>query len=103
MARRLRAVVRDHDTVARVGGDEFVVLVEDLESLEHAEALADRVIRTLSEPFPRPGGVARIGASVGYAVIDEPIDEAEALVAAADRAMYEAKRQGGGRAIPAPG
>jgi diguanylate cyclase (GGDEF)-like protein len=103
VGRRLRAVVRGHDTVARLGGDEFLILAEELEAVEHAEALAERVIRTLSEPFSCPGGVARIDASVGYAVIDEPIDAAETLVAAADRAMYAAKRQGGGRAIAALG
>jgi diguanylate cyclase (GGDEF)-like protein len=104
VARRLRTVVRDHDTVARLGGDEFLVLVEDLDGSEQAEVLADRVIRAVSEPIPCPGGVARIGASIGYAVIDQPIkaaQAAEAFVAAADRAMYGAKRQGGGRALAA--
>ena len=101
VGRRLRAVVRDHDTIARLGGDEFLILVEDLESSEHAHALSERVIRTLSEPFPCAGGVARIGASVGYAVMNAPIDAAETLVAAADQAMYDAKRQGGGRALVA--
>ena len=101
VARRLRAVVRNHDTVARLGGDEFLVLIEDLESSEHAETLAERVVRAVSEPIPCPGGVARIGASIGYAVTAEPIDAAEAFVAAADRAMYEAKRQGGDRSLAA--
>ena len=101
VARRLRTVVRDHDTVARLGGDEFLVLVDDLDSSEHAEALAERVIRVVSEPIPCPGGVARIGASIGYAVIDQPIEAAEGFVAIADRAMYGAKRQGGGRALAA--
>ena len=101
VARRLRAVVRDHDTVARLGGDEFLVLVEDLEGSEHPDMLAERIIRAVSEPIPCPGGVAHIGASIGYAVIDEPIDAAEAFVATADRAMYDAKRQGGGRALAA--
>lgn len=101
VGRRLQRVVRGHDTVARLGGDEFLVLVEDLEDPEQAEALAGRVVRTLSEPFPCSGGVARLGASVGYVVIDEPTGAAETFVAAADRAMYGAKRQGGGRALAA--
>jgi GGDEF domain-containing protein len=63
--------------------------------------LAERIIRAVSEPIPCPGGVAHIGASIGYAVIDEPIEAAEAFVATADRAMYDAKRQGGGRALAA--
>ena len=102
VARRLRAVVRNHDTVARLGGDEFLVLVEDFNGSAHVEALAERVIRAVSEPIPCPGGVAHIGASIGYAVISEPIEEAETFVAAADRAMYTAKREGGGRAFAAP-
>ena len=77
------------------------MLVEDLDRSEQAQALAERVIRKVSEPIPCLGGVAHIGASVGYAVIDEPIEAAEAFVAAADRAMYDAKRQGGGRALAA--
>lgn len=101
VGRRLKQVVRGHDTVARLGGDEFLVLVEDLEDPDQAEALAGRVVRTLSEPFPCSGGVARLGASVGYVVIDEPTGAAETFVAAADRAMYGAKRQGGGRALAA--
>ena len=97
--RRLRTIVRDHDTVARLGGDEFLVLVVDLEDTQQAEALAERIIRAVSEPIPCPGGVAQIDASIGYAVIDEPIEAAETFVATADRAMYSAKRQGGGRAL----
>lgn len=101
VARRLLTVVRDLDTVARLGGDEFLVLVEDFDGSVDAAVLAERVIRAVSEPIPCPGGVAHIGASVGYAVIDAPIDAAEEFVAAADRAMYDAKRQGGGRALAA--
>jgi diguanylate cyclase (GGDEF)-like protein len=101
VARRLRAIVRDHDTVARLGGDEFLVLVEDLDGEDHPEELAERVIRAVSEPIACQSGVARTGASIGYAVIDAPIEAAEAFVAAADRAMYGAKRQGGGRVLAA--
>ena len=98
VARRLRTVVRDRDTVARLGGDDFLVLVEDLDGSEHPEALAERVIRAVSKPIPRPGGVAHVGASIGYAVIDEPIEAAEAFVAVADPG--DVRRQTG-RAVAA--
>ena len=104
VAQRLRTVARDHDTVARIGGDEFLVLVEDFDGSMEAEALAERIIRAISGPIPCPDGVAQIGASIGYALVHEPIDgpnAVDAFVATADRAMYEAKRQGGGRAFAA--
>ena len=65
-AERIRAVVRVGDTVARLGGDEFVVLCEDLEDVAEAEEVAERIIRTLNEPFDLDGFEAFVSASVGH-------------------------------------
>jgi diguanylate cyclase (GGDEF)-like protein len=81
---RLRGVLRGGDTAARFGGDEFVVLCEDVAGLEEARAVAERVVAEV------PGGV-----SVGLALASLGTEDADALVRAADAAMYAAKRSGG--------
>ena len=102
VARRLSAIVRDHDTVARIGGDEFLVLVDDLKSAGQAEQLAQRAITALASPITCPDGVVRIGASIGLAIADEPFEDAELFLQVADRAMYAAKQAGGDRFRIAP-
>ena len=96
-AERLQAAVRPSDVVARVGGDEFVVLLEDLTSPDAAAAIARRILAELAQPY-RPGGqVLQPSASLGLALTDDPSMSPAALVAHADGAMYRAKRAGRGR------
>lgn len=99
IAGRLTACVRGGDLVARVGGDEFCIVSEDMSSLDDAPGLAARVIDALSRPALN--GRAEIGVSVGIAYF--PADESdgesvtgETLVHRADEAMYAAKRAGKG-------
>lgn len=96
VARRIRSSVRPHDTVARFGGDEFVVLAERVNSLEAAEALAARIEAALREPALLSGGPVQVSASIGVA-FGRRIDP-EALLRRADVALYRAKAQRG----PAP-
>jgi diguanylate cyclase (GGDEF)-like protein len=96
-AERIRAVVRVGDTVARLGGDEFVVLCEDLEDVAEAEDVAERIIRTLNEPFDLDGFEAFVSASVGIALANETDVDAGALLRDADIALYQAKEDGRGR------
>jgi diguanylate cyclase (GGDEF)-like protein/PAS domain S-box-containing protein len=96
--RCIRGCVRDGDTAARVGGDEFALLVEDA-SAEQVTTLADRVIEGLSHTevaFSRQA--LSIGASIGIAVAG-PEETTETLMRDADLAMYEAKCQGRGRHV----
>ena len=86
VADRLRGVLRGGDTAARLGGDEFVVLCEGVAGVDEARAIAARVVEEV------PGGV-----SVGVALAVDGTEEPDALVRAADAAMYVAKRSGGGR------
>ena len=88
---RLRGVVRPEDTVSRIGGDEFVVLCEDLATEQEAPIIAERVRAALAEPFELSVGSVRIGCSVGVATTCEAGVAAHDLLAEADQRMYEAK------------
>lgn len=94
VARRILAAVRPSDTVCRLGGDEFVVVCDDLDDAAHAEVIADRV-RLAIEGRPVDVGEAALDvvASVGVAVADPKVDDAEPLLRRADLAMYEVKQQ----------
>lgn len=96
VAERFRATVRKGDIVARTGGDEFVLLVDDEESPGAAEAVCSRVLAALSEPYSLPEGCIRIGASLGLARFPQDARDVAALTRKADKAMYAAKRSGGG-------
>lgn len=96
MARRIRESVRTGDVAARVGGDEFAVLLRGLPSVDDARATAQRLAQTLSRPIMLDSQPIECKASIGLAYSEgqEPID---ALVRQADTALYAAKEQGKGR------
>lgn len=95
VASRLLAIARKGDTVARLAGDEFVVLIEDVESTADAATIAHRIVEGIAAPFVTSRGVARIGASVGICLARGDRDP-ESAVREADQAMYQAKRSGKG-------
>lgn len=96
VAQRLSAMVRPGDTLARVAGDEFVILCEDLADPGDAEVLAGRIQQELSVPFPLTGTTLVVSASVGIAYAGPGQAITAQLLTAADTAMYQAKRRGGG-------
>ncbi len=100
IARRLQALVRQTDTVARIGGDEFVLLATGLKEPAHegAQVLAQRCIEAVAEPLALHRGRTAIGVSIGIALGDGSEAPRDLLVAA-DKAMYQAKQ--GGRGIHA--
>jgi diguanylate cyclase (GGDEF)-like protein/PAS domain S-box-containing protein len=99
LARRLEQVVRPGDTVARYGGDEFVIVAEGLPAIGDADLLAKRVEEVVALPFELEGETTQVFASVGVAVVDDAGSTAEGVLAEADAAMYAVKaaRRGGDR------
>jgi diguanylate cyclase (GGDEF)-like protein len=93
---RLQALLREDDTVARFGGDEFVLLMESLSSPSDAAVLAKRALACFEEPFLTDGHELHISASIGVSVYPEDGSDAETLVKNADTAMYRAKERGRG-------
>ena len=112
VAERLRRTVRAGAVVARLGGDQFGVLLPDVATAQEALTVGERIVVALAAPFHLPAGTAAIGASVGVALLQpgvDPIREAphetllttdELLLGRADQAMYGAKTTGRGRVVP---
>ena len=92
-AARIRGALRSHDVVARIGGDEFVVLLEERSDQPlDPSAVAERIVARLGMPYISGGNAVRPSASIGVAVTDDASTPAATLVAHADSAMYQAKR-----------
>src|SRR5579859_6204333 len=94
---RLTSCVRAGDTVARHGGDEFTVLLEDLDAPGLADDAADRILAVLRQPLTVDGTELRLSASVGVALSNDELYAPEELLWAADLAMYQVKNTGRGR------
>jgi diguanylate cyclase (GGDEF)-like protein/hemerythrin-like metal-binding protein/PAS domain S-box-containing protein len=95
VAKRWRVRVRETDTVARIGGDEFAILLPDIGQLEVAEHIANKMIAALQEPIVLPDGESvQIGASIGVSLFPNNAGEIDSMMAAADEAMYRSKARG---------
>nr|WP_269328849.1 GGDEF domain-containing protein [Kineosporia babensis] len=98
---RLARRVRESDTIARVGGDEFVVLLNGCSPAD-APAVAQRILDDMCEPITDGPLTVQVGASVGVVVLEHPLqvhdpqEVAEDVMRSADAAMYDVKRRGGG-------
>ncbi|HET9929587.1 MAG TPA: EAL domain-containing protein, partial [Polyangiaceae bacterium] len=94
VAERLTASTRREDTVARIGGDEFAVLLEELEDPEEARRVAQRILNAFATPLIVEGKVLPVTASIGVALYPEHESDEAGLLRAADRALYRAKDLG---------
>lgn len=94
IAERLTSIVRSSDTVARLSGDEFAILVENINNREDMAPLAEKILRAIEQPVQVAGQALCVSASIGIAMA--PFDDVSAdyLIRDADTAMYEAKRHG---------
>lgn len=97
VARRLQHCARESDTVGRVGGDEFLVLLNSIQLPEHALVVAEKINAALVQPFELAGRRLHISPSIGIAIYPEHGDDHQQLIAYADQAMYAAKRSSGKR------
>ena len=96
VSQRMKASIRSSDTIARMGGDEFIGVCGFITAPGDAATVAEKIIRILSEPFFIKGNECAIGVSVGISLYPQDGDEVESLVSKADTAMYRAKESGRG-------
>jgi diguanylate cyclase (GGDEF)-like protein/PAS domain S-box-containing protein len=100
-AYRLKQTLRQSDTAARMGGDEFTILLHGIRQQDDAVIAARKILDALVQPFDILGHPCHVGASIGVAQFHPDYGSAEALLQAADAAMYEAKRHGKNRWVVA--
>jgi diguanylate cyclase (GGDEF)-like protein len=96
VACRLLSLVRDADTVARFGGDEFIVLLEDVQNLESIETFAGKVLKALAKPLSVGEVTLTLTSSIGISLYPRDGEDGETLVRKADDAMFRAKERGRG-------
>ena len=94
VAKRLKETIRGSDTVARVGGDEFIFVLDNVGSNENAAFVAKKIIDVLSEPFVIDGRQCRVGGSIGISIYPVDSEDNDVLIKQADDAMYLAKQSG---------
>jgi len=94
VAERLLATVREEDTVARMGGDEFIIALWHVSDTEYAATVASRAIEAVSQPYLIEGAAVSITTSAGVAIYPEHGEDIESLLKNADLALYEAKTAG---------
>lgn len=87
------------ETLARIAGDEFVILLEDFNSLDDIQKVTERVTELLSAPYSTAGKEVSLPASIGLVVPDQPYDNVDDIIRDADIAMYQAKQLGGGKVV----
>jgi diguanylate cyclase (GGDEF)-like protein/PAS domain S-box-containing protein len=101
VARRIQGCLRESDTVGRIGGDEFVVLLDNITQPGHAAVAAGNIRAAIDRPFDLFGQRLHVSASIGVAVPPEHGDDNRQMIRHADEAMYAAKKLGGNRLLVA--
>jgi diguanylate cyclase (GGDEF)-like protein len=94
VGKRLTALLRESDTVSRMGGDEFLLLLPEMERIEYAARAAGRILQAVREPFVLDGVTIHVSTSIGVAIYPDDGKDGDTLVKKADIAMYRAKDLG---------
>lgn len=94
VAQKRQALARQSDTVARIGGDEFVIMLDNPANSEEVVHIANRIIAVINEPTEFHGKTAQVGTSIGIAMCPADGATAAELLKSADTAMYESKHAG---------
>jgi diguanylate cyclase (GGDEF)-like protein/PAS domain S-box-containing protein len=95
LGERMNRCLRDTDTVARIGGDEFALLLSGLQSIEECEQALQRLLGAIKAPYIIAGEAVTISSSIGYTIYPMDSSESDTLLRHADQAMYQAKLNGG--------
>jgi diguanylate cyclase (GGDEF)-like protein len=96
---RIAACIRGHDLLARFGGDEFVILLDNFEQSVDVEEISARIIKSIAKPFTLESKEVYSGASIGIAYLEDGFQTVDEILRDADAAMYQAKAQGRGRYV----
>lgn len=94
-SQRLKSLVRQGDTIARMGGDEFIFLFPDIKDIKDAEVIADKILQSFSWPYQVDGQEIHVTASIGISIFPTDGTDVQTLIKNADSALYRAKEQGG--------
>ncbi len=97
LAGRMQQVLREGDTLARMGGDEFVIVFVDVASPSACEPILDRLLQVTNQPVPIGDAMVQVSASIGVTLYPQDDSDADLLLRHADQAMYKAKQQGKSR------
>ncbi|CAG0997051.1 two-component system, sensor histidine kinase LadS [Methylophilaceae bacterium] len=97
IAERLSAMVRKTDSVIRIGGDEFVIIIEDIQSFSDVKHIVEKLLASLKQPMQICGSTIQVGASIGVSLFPDDGETLRDLLHKADMLMYEAKTMGGNR------
>lgn len=99
VSKRIVGMLRETDTIARVGGDEFTFIINDIDSLTSINTIATKVLATIKEPYSLHGNTFNISASIGVSLLADNSDDIGLIVKQADIAMYKAKKLGGNKFV----
>jgi len=95
VAKKFNELLREADTICRLGGDEFIILLPRLaQPRENAVDVARKILHSLGEPFLIKGNQIYVNTSIGIALYPDDGDKEEVLIKSADKAMYSAKKEG---------
>jgi diguanylate cyclase (GGDEF)-like protein/PAS domain S-box-containing protein len=97
LSQRMKAALRDGDTLARIGGDEFIAIMGDLKNIEDSQPVLERLLEAASEPITVGELVMRVSVSIGVTIYPQDGVDADQLMRHADQAMYVAKQRGKNR------
>jgi diguanylate cyclase (GGDEF)-like protein len=97
VAERLKCQVREHDTVARMGGDEFIIVLSMIHGTDDAVLVAERIVSAIAEEFEIQGRTLKVSCSLGISIYPQHGTDSETLIKNADAAMYAAKESGRNR------
>ena len=91
-AQRLKSTLREYDAIARIGGDEFVILTDNLQANDDCRIIAERLIAAMSKPFHINERDVTIQSSIGISIYPDDATNADELLSTADTAMYKSKK-----------